>query len=220
MKFGYELFAYLYAVVSVLAPCSVKSADHSSLAEVDNLVKCSFDNDICNWRQSTGDDFDWTLLSGNTPTTNTGPPTDHTYRNSSGKYIFIETSAPRQLNEKATLISPLIDTWNNNYMCFSMWFYAYGSNIGNLQIVRKQSQYENKTETLWTNNFQGPSWQHTSVTILPTGPFQIIIEGTVGDGYLGDIAVDDVEITEGNCTAKLVRIICIAMVLMCNYIVL
>jgi len=29
--------------------------------------------------------------------------------------------------------------------------------------------------------------------------FQIIIEGTRGNGYLGDIAIDDICLTEGDC---------------------
>ena len=47
-------------------------------------VTCNFDNNnICSWHQSTNDDFDWTLISGDTPTSFTGPPGDHT--STSGK---------------------------------------------------------------------------------------------------------------------------------------
>ncbi|XP_045208516.1 MAM domain-containing glycosylphosphatidylinositol anchor protein 1-like [Mercenaria mercenaria] len=195
-----QLFAYLHIFASILTSCLVACAAHSSINEVESQVKCTFDAGLCSWHQSVNDNFDWTLISGETPTTNTGPSNDHTLGTAAGKYIFIETSAPRKLNERAALMSPLIDTWNHNYMCFSMWYFAYGSNIGDLRIILKQSKFVNKTETLWINSFQGSLWKQTTVSILPTGPFQIIIEGTVGSGYLGDIAVDDVAVTGGKCS--------------------
>ena len=35
---------------------------------------CSFDNGLCSgWNQSSSDDFDWTLASGRTPSSSTGP---------------------------------------------------------------------------------------------------------------------------------------------------
>ena len=48
--------------------------------------------------QSTKDDFDWTLISGSTPSRNTGPSSDHT--GSSGNYAFIEGSAPQEAGDQ------------------------------------------------------------------------------------------------------------------------
>jgi len=42
-------------------------------------ISCNFDIDICGWSQVTKtDDFDWTVNSGPTSTTGTGPSKDHT----------------------------------------------------------------------------------------------------------------------------------------------
>ena len=49
---------------------------------------CTFENGICNWRQLTTDDFDWTRNKDNTGSVGTGPLGDHT----TGKGKFIETS--------------------------------------------------------------------------------------------------------------------------------
>ena len=43
------------------------------------VVSCDFDNGLCfGWSQSRQDVFDWTLYSGPTPSSNTGPSADHT----------------------------------------------------------------------------------------------------------------------------------------------
>ena len=37
-------------------------------------VWCNFDHGLCSgWNQSSSDDFDWTLASGSTPSSSTGP---------------------------------------------------------------------------------------------------------------------------------------------------
>ena len=39
-------------------------------------VWCNFDHGLCSgWNQSSSDDFDWTLASGSTPSSSTGPAT-------------------------------------------------------------------------------------------------------------------------------------------------
>ena len=39
-------------------------------------VWCTFDHGLCSgWSQSSSDDFDWTLASGRTPSSSTGPAT-------------------------------------------------------------------------------------------------------------------------------------------------
>ena len=39
-------------------------------------VWCTFDHGLCSgWNQSSSDDFDWTLASGSTPSSSTGPTT-------------------------------------------------------------------------------------------------------------------------------------------------
>lgn len=57
-------------------------------------MSCDFELP-CSFTQAQNDDFDWTLNSGSTPTTNTGPDTDHTRADSSGYYMYIEGSDPR-----------------------------------------------------------------------------------------------------------------------------
>ena len=45
---------------------------HLIIIAADSLT-CSFENNLCNWRQSKNDRFDWTRISGSTPSSGTGP---------------------------------------------------------------------------------------------------------------------------------------------------
>lgn len=70
-------------------------------------LDCSFTNgDFCGYYESRTDDFDWTLGTGPTPSSDTGPASDHT--TGTGDYIYIETSTPQKPGDKAVLLSSLM----------------------------------------------------------------------------------------------------------------
>ena len=54
----------------------------------DSLLTCDFDTSTCGFNYMT--DYDWTPLSGGTPSSSTGPSSDHT--SGSGYYMYIEAS--------------------------------------------------------------------------------------------------------------------------------
>lgn len=54
------------------------------------LGECDFEKGYCSWtnvHNGKGDDFDWTIWHGTTPSVNTGPTYDHTLRNARGNLI-------------------------------------------------------------------------------------------------------------------------------------
>ncbi len=52
--------------------------DEVKITEGKCPFSCNFDDGLCFWwSQSKSDDFDWTLHSGSTPSTKSGPSTDH-----------------------------------------------------------------------------------------------------------------------------------------------
>ena len=82
----------------------------------------------------------------------------------------------------------------------------YGSEIGSLRVlVRNNVSSTSLTSEacLWSISGQmGDQWnsgQANISSIYTNQPFQIILEGTVGGGYHGDIAVDDVNVQSGSC---------------------
>ncbi|KAL0969884.1 hypothetical protein UPYG_G00233830 [Umbra pygmaea] len=46
---------------------------------------------------------------------------------------------------------------------------------------------------------QGPDWNQAYINFNPSGPFQVMFEAIRGQGYEGDIAIDDVSVTKGKC---------------------
>ena len=65
--------------------------------------QCTFEDaagrgSMCAMTQSSSDDFDWTLGSGSTPSSETGPNSGY---GGHGFYIYIEASNPRRMNDEA-----------------------------------------------------------------------------------------------------------------------
>ncbi|CAH3189514.1 unnamed protein product, partial [Porites evermanni] len=80
---------------------------------------------MCTWLNvPKSDDFDWLRRSGSTPSSNTGPSTDHTTSSSVGYYMYIETSSPRRPGDKAMLASPKYSSARGK--CLQFWYHMYG----------------------------------------------------------------------------------------------
>ncbi|KAL4228541.1 hypothetical protein ACF0H5_011591 [Mactra antiquata] len=188
------------------APANESSwGNRSSMSEVQKMLSCTFDDGFCSWILNDDTDikaFNWTRHFGPTITADTGPDFDHTLGNNTGYYVYIESSSPQDVGQYAKLSSPTIDTWNSNYLCFTMWYHAYGKNLGDLIIYQNQTQFLNKNTVLWSFqsvNVSSANWREVKISIMPTGPFKIVIKGIVGDGFEGDIAIDDINILPGKC---------------------
>ena len=57
------------------------------------------------------------------------PPTP-----TAGYYMFIETSRPRELGDRARLVSPLYNA-SAKFYCVSFFYHMYGKHIGELETV-------------------------------------------------------------------------------------
>lgn len=53
------------------------------------IGNCNFEIDKCSWSDVHTDDFDWLSGSGTTTSSSTGPRTDHTTGNATGKVYLI-----------------------------------------------------------------------------------------------------------------------------------
>ncbi|XP_028902704.1 MAM domain-containing glycosylphosphatidylinositol anchor protein 1 isoform X1 [Ornithorhynchus anatinus] len=167
---------------------------------------CHFEDDkICGYTQDRGDNFDWTRQNALTQnpkrSPNTGPPTDIS-GTPEGYYMFIEASRPRELGDRARLVSPVYNV-SARFYCVSFFYHMYGKHIGSLNLlVRSRNKGPLETHAWSLSGNKGNSWQQAHVSISPNGPFQIIFEGVRGSGYLGDIAIDDVTLKKGDCPRK------------------
>ncbi|XP_078575827.1 uncharacterized protein LOC144861701 [Branchiostoma floridae x Branchiostoma japonicum] len=163
----------------------------------DSPYCCEFETaDLCQYTQGSADNFDWTRNSGSTPTSPGGPTFDHTTGNSSGHYMYIETSGPQQQGDIARLTSPtyLLHTIGQ---CLLFWTHMYGLHTGTLRVSVK---FGNTTTEIWSRSSnQGNQWFSVYVSIPVTGSYQVIFEAVRGSGDHGDIAIDDVSILQEPC---------------------
>ncbi|KAH9508794.1 hypothetical protein Btru_050075 [Bulinus truncatus] len=163
-------------------------------------LNCTFEHNLCSWKEGRKDTHDWLLQSGQTLTMNTGPESDHTTTN--GKYIYLY-SAQGYPGGKAQLISPVI-TVPINQGCLQFWYSMYGLHVDKLAVYRVMGE---SNITLWARGGnQGKDWLHAFVDVPAGSNITLIIEATKGTGELGDIAVDDITFTaNGICTDEACR---------------
>ncbi|XP_069133150.1 MAM and LDL-receptor class A domain-containing protein 1-like [Argopecten irradians] len=158
---------------------------------------CSFDNSFCGWSQDHTDQFDWTRMRGRTPSSATGPTRDHT--SGRGYYVYAEASTPRRNGDKARLLSPDVAVTGTQTKCLTFWYLMMGRNVAQLSVYAKSGIALPSTPIWKRSGNQGNRWIKAQVDITAKSLFNVVFEAVRGGAY-GDIAVDDVGISDGSCT--------------------
>ena len=96
-------------------------------------------------------------------------------------------------DDKAWLIS---ETLNPKSTCLTLWYHAFGSSIGSLRIYSADTNITNRN-LLWEISGQqsvdNKDWKKGVVPISNIqDKYVVLIEGTVGKDYNGDISIDDI----------------------------
>lgn len=159
----------------------------------------TFDSGIGDWTQAAGDDGDWIVDAGGTPSGNTGPSNDIT---GVGNYLFLEAStngSPGEIGSNATAIleSPCFDLniLNNGFLTFN--YHLFGADQGTLNV-----EITNDDGNTWTNIFSiggdlGNTWNSETID-LSTYNNQIVklrFVGTTGNGFASDMAIDQINLS-------------------------
>nr|KAG5710604.1 hypothetical protein BaRGS_013250 [Batillaria attramentaria] len=179
-------------------------------------LACDFEQDYCAWKQGRGDKLDWTLNKGSTSTIFTGPDIDHTTNSVLGQYAYLEANSG-SAGDTAQLESPSVQL--DAPLCMTFWYNMYGADIDSLTVLSKSSS---GTETqLWrlTGN-QGQGWKMASVSVPPVadgGQTKVIIRASKKLGIEGDVAIDDISITTGQCTSTPESVSCDFQADMCGW---
>eukprot|EP00057_Strongylocentrotus_purpuratus_P014748 XP_011669222.1 PREDICTED: MAM and LDL-receptor class A domain-containing protein 1-like [Strongylocentrotus purpuratus] len=173
--------------------------------EISNL--CDFESsemgDLCYfYQEDLEDDFDWTRHSGETPTNDTGPLTDHTLMNDTGHYMYIETTGQRF---RDTAILKSVEFFKERTPCYvNFYYHAFGDHVGELLLVFAIT--DGGTHTTWIVHPSGihvNEWKHYSRMFDYFGYYTVSFYGRRGKaetgikGDLGDIAIDDISLSEG-----------------------
>ncbi|KAL8608754.1 hypothetical protein ACOMHN_064680 [Nucella lapillus] len=158
---------------------------------VGNIIDCNFDHDLCGLTHDTHDNFQWSRKNGSTPTSHTGPTADHT--NSVGYYIYAEANGHHRQN--ARLMS---STVASGHYCLDFWLFQHGSQEGSFQILVAGSRIREQAMTTVSGN-KDNAWKHYKINLIVPASFHVILQANIGDGDLGDIAIDDFAFYGGRC---------------------
>ncbi|XP_043921445.1 MAM and LDL-receptor class A domain-containing protein 1 [Protopterus annectens] len=169
--------------------------DNSDEDNCSHELQCDFENGFCNWIQDTSDDFDWKRSHGPYPSLrDTRPMKDHTTGTVDGFYLYIDTSKPQSFGDRAMLISPTLKATvltNDRNCTFRFYYHMYGKHVNKL-IVYKRVTSNTMGQEIWhKEGSQVNMWLRQTISITSSVPFQILLEGYVGDNINGDIAIDD-----------------------------
>jgi len=150
------------------------------------------------WHNDTGDDFNWFILSGSTPSNNTGPSGDHT--TGSGYYMYTEATNPNNPNKRADLITPNFDLSVLTDVEVRFWYHMYDNTVNNYMGALHLDVFLNDAwiEDVMTpiSGDQGDQWheQVVDVTAYDGEIIKLRFRGITGSGYASDIAIDDFSI--------------------------
>lgn len=104
--------------------------------------------------------------------------------------MYVEASGSR-LGYKAILMSDIY--YQSGPSCqMTFWYNMNGRNIGTLNVVLKNNAGQNNVLKSLTGN-QGQGWKQLTVPLPSYNHFTILFEAVQGNGYLGDIAIDDIQ---------------------------
>ncbi len=156
----------------------------------------SFESSLGDWTQDAGDDLDWIINSGGTPSRTTGP----SGADDGASYLFVEASGngTGYPNKQAILNSPCFNLNDATSAFFSFSYHMFGAaNFGSLSV-----EASNDEGTTWTNIWtregnQGNSWQSASIDLaayLGSG-LQLRFNRVTGNTWQADAAIDKIALT-------------------------
>uniref|UniRef100_A0A3Q3KDZ0 MAM domain-containing protein n=1 Tax=Monopterus albus TaxID=43700 RepID=A0A3Q3KDZ0_MONAL len=150
---------------------------------------CDFESGSCSWVNIPKENgHDWVLANGGFQ----GPPTDHTTQTPDGT-----TSDTAQV--KGILSSCYFLLMFPEITGTCLWYHMYGKGVGTLNVY--QQSEEGKESLIFSQRGdQGQLWRFETVSIKSHFVFQIVVEGVkAGPTQEGDMAFDDIELTDAHC---------------------
>lgn len=146
------------------------------------------------WEQNTTDDFDWSVNSGPTGSTNTGPSA----ANSGSYYAYTEASSPNYPSKLAIIESPCFDVTALNSPRFAYAYHMYGAAMGTMEVqVSFNKGFSWNTAKTYTGD-QGTAWLNDTIDLSTytslSDTLQVRFYATTGTNFTSDFSVDDIEV--------------------------
>lgn len=155
----------------------------------------SFNGNLGAWTQNSNDNTNWTVRSGSTPSSNTGPSAAA----NGSHYIYVESSSPQYPSKSAILTSPCFDFGNlNSSSTINFKYHLYGASMGSVSL-QASTNGGSSWSTLWSQSGdKGNNWQTAAVSVgalAGNGTVQLRFNGTTGSSWQSDMAIDQFNIT-------------------------
>ena len=147
------------------------------------------------WQNDEGDQHDWLVNRGGTPTFLTGPTTDADGL-AGGAFLYLESSNPCSPLKTAILTSTCILVNATGSGCdFSFDHHLYGFSIGTLRLEISANGGTDWTELLQLSGNRGNAWERSYVDLSAYDGQEVRLRliGRTGFGSFGDMAVDNLQ---------------------------
>lgn len=155
-----------------------------------------FEGSTGGWTQNSEDDLDWTVLSGSTPSNNTGPSS--AIQGSS--YIYVEASGngTGYPDKRAIITSPCFDLNGVTSASFDFQYHMFGAaDMGTIDLEITIDEGITWTSIWSQSGNQGNQWNTQSVSLdayVGSGA-QLRFNRFVGSTWQADIAIDNIALT-------------------------
>eukprot|EP00057_Strongylocentrotus_purpuratus_P008856 XP_011663330.1 PREDICTED: uncharacterized protein LOC584152 [Strongylocentrotus purpuratus] len=114
--------------------CDFREDCSDGLDESTCPATCDFEAGLCEWYHDASLDLNWTMFMNNEPEWYYGPGADHTLNSVNGHYLYIDDTYS-EVDQKAIIRSPTYQMAARRCI-FSMWYYAYGVDMGTLKVLQ------------------------------------------------------------------------------------
>lgn len=153
----------------------------------------SFEYMYGRWSQGSGDDFDWMINTGLTPSDHTGPLSAY----DGDCYIYTRAS-DHSGNRQAVLISPCFDLSELQEPVLSFAYNMFGEDMGSLEVLASPDGGLTWTQRVcYYNGDKGNAWYVASFDLRRfrnRNKVMFKFIGTTGEGPRGDLALDYVHV--------------------------
>ncbi|XP_063438931.1 MAM and LDL-receptor class A domain-containing protein 1-like [Mytilus trossulus] len=156
---------------------------------------CGFETENnCVFENVDDDDFQWTYLSGSTPSGGTGPSSAY----EGTQYVYTEASSPNFQGDTAVLSTVNTLLAGTSSYCLKFYLHMYGA-PGTMEV--KFGNRGSSSSSVWSKSAdQGNQWVFHQVELPPSFADPVIFfEATRGSSYKGDVALDSVKLSLGQC---------------------
>ena len=92
-----------------------------------------------------------------------------------GSYVFIETSFPRKVGDKAYLISQPFDPTNSTGICLKFWHHMKGASIGTLNVYIYTGNFSSMSLLWQRKGNKGNNWMLGQTPIRSSVKYQVKI---------------------------------------------